>query len=66
MDMHVDMYLNKERYLRRYKSDPECSLMCHNCLNNGCIVDADGDHGYKVIENVGKQDEGPLACPLEK
>ena len=39
--------------------------MCHNCLDNGGVVDTDGDHRDEVIENVGKQDKGSLACLLE-
>ena len=39
--------------------------MCHNSLDNRGVVNADGDHGDKVIEDVGKQDKGSLACPLD-
>ena len=38
--------------------------MCHNCLDNGGVVNKDGDHRDEVIEDVGKQNKGSLACPL--
>ena len=40
--------------------------MCHNSLDNGGVVNADGDHRDAVIEDVGKQDKSSLACPLER
>ena len=40
--------------------------MCHNSLDNGGVVNADGDHRDTVIEDVGKQDKGSLACSLER
>ena len=40
--------------------------MCHNSLDNRGVVNTDGDHRDAVIENVGKQDKGSLACPLER
>ena len=40
--------------------------MCHNSLDNGGVVNADGDHRDAVIEDVGKQDKSSLACPLKR
>ena len=40
--------------------------MCHNSLDNGGVVNTDGDHRDKVIEDVGKQDKCSLACLLER
>ena len=38
--------------------------MCHDCLNNGCVVNGDGDHRHEVVKDVGKQNEGSLTSLL--